>query len=662
MSNSEQSIVAHWNEMLLDAIRSGVAKPTETAYQLHLTSSAAYDAWAAYDPDAYGAYVELERPEAEHTQDNKMVAVSYANLRMLEEFFPDQVDKFRAFMVSLGLDPDDQSTDPTTAVGIGNLAAQGVFAARAGDGSNRENGYADTTGYLATNSADPLAANAPGGEGFDANKWQPLRVPTGTVLDENGNPVASDDPGSYVDQIALTPHWGGVTPFALTDTDQVRPPDPPKLGDFTPYVDSFGNVTTNDAAYREQFAEVLEVSGNLTAEEKLVAELWADGPRTEAPPGHWNQIAQDISKREGYGIYDDAKLFMALNAAIFDVAIATWDVKYDTDYVRPQSAIRHLYHDQEVEAWAGPNQGIQTILGQEWQPYQNTTFVTPPFPAYTSGHSGFSRAAADTIASYVGDDSFYDGQSQSNYDLDDIPGIDLLGQYVGTGLAFEDYDGAPIVLQWDTLGDAADEAGISRIYGGIHIEADDLYGRQLGADVAAIAEERWQALFTRGGDDVIFVEEGGGLTIAGAGDDVVIGAQEDDVIEGGSGDDLLAGVAGDDVLLGEGGNDTVHGGRGDDLVAGGDDADTLFGGSGDDTIVIVAGETGIDTVRDFGRGADLLALVGFGATPELSADGGDVEVSVDGTVVARLENTDLDDVELGVNVNVVLADDFMFVA
>lgn len=660
MSNTEQSVVAQWNEILLDAIRSGVAKPTETAYQLHLTSSAAYDAWAAYDADAFGAYVEQERPAAEHTEANKLIAISYANLRMLEAFFPDQADKFHAFMLELGLDPTDQSTDPATAAGVGNLAAAGVFEARAEDGTNYAGGYADTTGYAPVNGAEPGAPNAPGGAEFDPNAWQPLRVPTGTVLDENGNPVATDDPGSYVDQTGLTPHWGGVTTFALQDTDEVRPPDPPKLDDFSPYVDTSGNVTTNDAAYRAQVAEVLEVSGSLTAQHKVVAEFWADGPRTESPPGHWNQIAQDISKREGYGIDDDVKLFMALNAAIFDVSVATWDVKYETDYVRPQSAIRHLYHDQEVEAWAGPDQGIQTILGQEWQPYQNTTFVTPPFPGYTSGHSGFSRAAADTIAAYVGSDAFYDGVSQGNYDLDDIPGTDLLGQYVAAELSFEHYIGPPVVLQWDTLRDAADEAGISRIYGGIHIKADDQYGRILGSEVAEIAQERWQALFTRGGDDIIFADDDGGLTIAGAGNDVVIGSEADDIIEGGSGDDVLLGNDGDDIMLGQSGADIMRGGRGDDISAGGDGADTHWGRLGDDTFVIVAGDTGVDTVEDFGRGEDVLALVGFGpVTPDVVEDGRDAVVRVDGAEVARLENTDLADLEVGANL--VVVDEFAFV-
>ena len=94
-------------------------------------------------------------------------------------------------------------------------------------------------------------------------------------------------------------------------------------------------VTTNDQAYRDQIEEVLNVSATLTTQQKVIAELWADGPRTEYPPGNWNQIAQDIAIREGHGIDEDAKMFFALNAAVFDAGIATWEAKYAYDYNRP---------------------------------------------------------------------------------------------------------------------------------------------------------------------------------------------------------------------------------------------------------------------------------------------------------------------------------------
>jgi len=686
MSNGQQSIVAQWNELTLEAIRAGGAKPTETTYQLHLSSSAIYDAWAAFDDEAYGHYSEIETG-LPGTEAHKTEAVSFAAYTALTQLFPSQKQSFDDFMDTLGYDPADASAGTGSAAGVGVLATQNVFKARANDGSNAENAFADTSGYAPVNSADPDTGRAPGGEDFNPNHWQPLRVPTGVVTDENGIPVIdNDNPASFVDQIALTPHWGSVDSFALTSNSMFRPDAPPELGDFSTYVDGTGKVTTGDQAYRDQIDEVIEFSANLTTEQKVVAELWADGPRTESPPGHWNQIAQDIALREGHGIDEDAKLFFALNAAIFDAGIATWEAKYTYDYVRPQSAIRDLYFNQNIEAWGGVNEGRQNILGQEWQPYQNVTFVTPPFPEYVSGHSTFSMAAAKTIASFVGSDAYYDGTSLSNYDLDGVEGIDLLGRYETSELVFEDFgDGPPVVLQWDTLTEAAEEAGISRLYGGIHIQDGNLNGLEVGKKVAAQAEGRWEALFSRGGDDDIVTGRDGGLTIAGAGDDTVTGGRGVDTVEGGSGDDtisggrgadllmggtgdddldggrdndLLEGGAGDDNLLGgrdndylrgnqgedrlEGeagndrllgdlgddqllggdGSDRLRGGEGDDILAGGDAFDILWGGAGADSFVITALDGGRDLISDFNVAEDMLYLTGFDLDADIEVTNG----------------------------------------
>ncbi|MEM6941619.1 MAG: DUF6851 domain-containing protein [Pseudomonadota bacterium] len=550
MENESQSVVAQWNEVTLEAIREGSALPTATTYQLHLVSSAVYDAWAAFADEASGQYADIST-DLSQTDAHKAEAVSFAAFAALSALFPDLAPRFEAFLVGLGYDPADAQLGVQTAAGVGTQAANTVFAARMNDGSNAQNDFADTTGYTPVNAADPTSAEAPGGAEFDPNAWQPLRVPTGTLTDENGVPIFDNaDPSTFVDQTALTPHWGEVTPFALLSGNQFRPDARPQLGDTSVYVDGNGLLTTGDAAYRAQVADVLATSADLTTEQKVIAEYWADGPRTESPPGHWNQIAQDIALREGHGIDEDAKMFFALNAAIFDSGIATWEAKYAYDYVRPQSAIRDLYFDQTVEAWGGVNQGRQEILGQEWQPYQNVTFVTPPFPEFVSGHSTFSMAAANTIASFVGSDQYYDGTTLGTYDLDDVPGVDLLGQFVATELVFEDFgEGPPVVLQWETLTEAALEAGASRIYGGIHIQDGNLRGLEVGRAVAENAQMRWEALFANGGDDIIDMDPEGGVAIAGAGDDRVIGSLLEDRIEGGSGNDMIDGRDGFDYAV-----------------------------------------------------------------------------------------------------------------
>ncbi len=539
MNVIEQSIVAQWNEIALEAIRAGDAKPTGTTYQLYLSSAPVYDAWAALGRDANGQYSEITTNLAA-TDAHEAEAVSFAAYTALCRLFPDQQDLFTDFLIWTGYDPSDAVAVSNTAAGLGTLAAENVFAARAGDGSNFLNDFEDTSGYAPVNSAGPSTGRAPGGADFDPNHWQPLQVSTGSLTDENGVPISDDgDPSSYVDQVALTPQWGGVKRFALASSDMFRPDPPPRLGDHSTYIDGAGAVTTGDQAYCDQIAEVLEASANLTDEEKVIAGYSADGPRTESPTGHRNQIAQDIALREGHGIDVDAKLFFAVNAAIFDAGIATREAKYTHDYVRPQSAIRDLYFDQTAEAWGGVNQGRQEILGQEWQPYQNVTFVTPRFPEYVSGHSTFSMAAANTIASFVGSDAFFDGTSLSDYDLDGVEGRDLLGRYETSELIFEDFrDGPPVALQWDALTDAALEAGISRIYGGIHIQDGNLNGLTLGSEVAQTAHVRWAALFTRGGDDDIKADRDGGLIIAGSettfvqdGRSVILQADRRDIAE-----------------------------------------------------------------------------------------------------------------------------------
>lgn len=675
MPSYQQSIVAQWNEVNLEAIREGSALPTATTYQLHIVSAAVYDAWAAFDPSAGGHYSQIDTPLA-NTDANKAEAISHAAYATLSALYPAQQHLFDDFMAELGYDPADASTDPNTPAGVGALAAQNVFEARENDGSNAENSYADTTGYTPLNDPEPGSDGAPGGVDFDANHWQPLRVPTGTVTNDAGVPIIDpDDPASYVDQVALTPHWGNVDSFAMEDNAMFRPDTPPQLGDFSEYVDGAGNVTTNDQAYRDQVAEVIEMSAGLTNEQKVIAEYWADGPRTESPPGHWNQIAQDIALRDDHTMDDDAKMFFAMNAAIFDAGIATWEAKYHHDYVRPQSAIRDLYYGEEIEAWGGPNLGTQTILGQFWQPYQNVTFVTPPFPEYVSGHSTFSMAAAKTLAAFSGTDQFYDGTTLGNYDLDTVEGIDLLGQYVTSDLAFEEFgdDQPPVVLQWATLTEAAEEAGISRLYGGIHIQDGNLNGLKVGEQVAENAQTYWEALFTRGGDDFIRADFLGEFVLAGAGDDTVVGWYGDDEIKGESGDDvlsgrkgndtvdgglgndllsggrgmdLLIGGAGDDTLngqgsydtlLGDAGEDMLNGGGGRDVLMGGDDADKLRGGRGDDTLagqdgadILIGGggqdvfvfdsaDSGVDFIKDFNFDKDTIRLDGFSGMPQIDS-------------------------------------------
>lgn len=208
VGTAERSVVAHWNESALEAIRLGDPVPTEMTRALHMSHAAFYDAWAAYDPEAVRTYY-TENALGEDSADARALAVNYAAFRTHSKFFPDQVHLFRNYFTSLGLDPDDTIRDPDTGAGIGNPVAATLIEARAGDNSNAANDYADTTGYIPQNSGELRETH------IDPNAWTRLRVPNYTVKDENGTPAATDNTASYDIQNPIGPDWGSVEPFAI---------------------------------------------------------------------------------------------------------------------------------------------------------------------------------------------------------------------------------------------------------------------------------------------------------------------------------------------------------------------------------------------------------------------------------------------------------------
>ncbi|MGH2814870.1 MAG: vanadium-dependent haloperoxidase, partial [Actinomycetota bacterium] len=323
-----------------------------------------------------------------------------------------------------------------------------VLAFRHGDGANqlgdlgpeplgRAAAYEDWTSYQPAN---PLARL------LDPNRWQPQPTPDG------------------MGQRFLAPHWGLVAPFALQAGWELRPAGPRRHP---------------GRSYLLQAEEVLTDSAGLTDEQKTTVEYWADGPASETPPGHWCLHAQEVSTRDGHSLDEDVKLFFALTAGLLDAAIACWDAKRAYDSVRPITAIRFLFAGRQVLAWGGPGLGPRRVKGEEWRPY----LTTPPFGEYPSGHSTFSAAAAAVLARFTGSDRYGGAVTMPAGSSRVEPGIT---------------PAADVVLSWPTFSAAADQAGRSRRYGGIHFEDGDLVGRALGAMVGSGAWEAAAELFAGG--------------------------------------------------------------------------------------------------------------------------------------------------------------------
>jgi hypothetical protein len=233
---------------------------------------------------------------------------------------------------------------------------------------------------------------------------------------------------------ALLPNWGLVTPWSGAPASQFRDPiGPPSL---------------TDAEYTQNFNEVKELgsktSATRTQDQTNIALFWADGGGTASPPGHWNIIAQDIAVAKGNTLSENARMFALLNIATADAGCVSWDNKFTFDFWRPVTGIREADTDGNPDTEADPN----------WEPL----IVTPPFPSYTSGHSTFSSAAATVLAGFFGSDE-----------------ISFTASAEG-GVAPD--------RSFTSLSQAAAEAGLSRIYGGIHWQFDNedaaAGGRALG--------------------------------------------------------------------------------------------------------------------------------------------------------------------------------------
>jgi hypothetical protein len=580
-----------WNEQLLHAISIDTARPTVHARNLFHLSAAMYDAWAAYDPIA-AQYIHQEKSTAVDIEAARNEAISYAAYNLIKHRFvtgPAGVGPGRAeteldldFQMSLlGYDPNFTSTVGSSPAALGNRVAQSIISQSLTDGANETNNYANPPGFDSVN--PPLTFEHPGTQMNDPNRWQALHF-LGNRIDQFGRPINEST------QRHLTPFWGQVTPFAITAADrspngvyhdQGLPPglDRPTEAQFkvdaltlirlSAQLDPNDGVmidispatrgNTPNAPFTESYDQVGHSANPYTGLPyepelvkqgdfgRLVAEFWADGPRSTAPPGHWNEIRNEVTdKMESLGIVKrigaggpvvndlewDIKSMFALNGALHDAAIAAWNHKGFYDSSRPISFIRYMgqlgqssdpigssFHPDglplepglvevvtsettaigerhahlagsegkiAIRSWQGAIEGIAPfddpseisgvdwILAENWMPYQLISFVTPPFAGYVSGHSTYSRSAAEVLTLLTGSEYFPGGVFEY-----DIP--------IGSGLDFEYGPMTPIQLQFATYFDASDQASLSRVYGGIHPPADDFSGRRIGHIVGPAA-------------------------------------------------------------------------------------------------------------------------------------------------------------------------------
>jgi hypothetical protein len=465
------SLAYRWVDITLEVTGREVdkvgARPTIISRQMAIPMTAMYDAWAAYDDRAVGTRLggALRRPVAERTRANKEIAISYAVYRALVDIFPEDRAWLTDQMRALGHDPGDTSTDPRTPAGVGNAAAAAVLEYRRDDGANQRGDrqgsiggpYSDYSGYKPVNPIDHV---------IDPDRWQPLPF--------------SDGNGGVHHPGFLTPHWYLVKPFALERSDQFRPPPYPKDG--SPEI--LADVD-----------ECIDLNGNLTLERKAIVEFMRDGPRSTGQSGHWLLFAQDVSRRDRHGLDEDVKIFFSIANVSFDAFIASWEAKRYYDSSRPWTLIRHYRKGASVLGYLGECRGFGTISAEEWMPYSPPTFITPPFPGYPSGHSTVSAASARMLEHFTGSDELgaFARHRAGIYTEADCAPAKMQARDgkppAGPGLSAE------VILRLPTFSATAEMAGISRIMGGYHIQADNTAGLTLGRNIADYSWPKYQAYF-----------------------------------------------------------------------------------------------------------------------------------------------------------------------
>lgn len=617
VSTTAYSIARQWNELLLASIRKDFARPTVHARNLFHISAAMWDAWSAYSSASeeflLGNTVDGFNcpfsgvPTTGNIETKRKKAISFAAYRLLKHRFANSPQAsllstaYDVHMDSLNYDITYTSTNYLSGnpAALGNYIAQCYINFGLQDGSNEQNGYANTS-YTPVNS--PMNVEVPGNANLtDFNRWQPLTLDL--FIDQSGNPIPGATPP------ALTPEWGQVAPFALDTSDLTinerngfnylvyhDPGAPPLLqmdgqGTSEEYKYGFalvslwsshlspddnvmwdispatqGNRDTLPTSFSDypDFYKLIEggttsygyslnpktnqpYTPNIVPRgdyARVLAEFWSDGPESETPPGHWFTLFNYVSdhslstrKYRGMGtplsrLEWDLKGYFALGGAMHDVAVSVWGMKGWYDYIRPISAIRGMaelgqstdnsalsYHPAglplipgyielvlqgdplagdinnigkiKLKAWRAhefinnvdvDEAGVGWILAENWMPYQRPSFVTPPFPGYISGHSTYSRAAAEIMTRITGDEYFPGGLGVFTAEQNEF-------------LVFEDGPSVDVQLQWAKYKDAADESSLSRIWGGIHPPCDDIPGRIVAVDIAEDAFSKAEEYF-----------------------------------------------------------------------------------------------------------------------------------------------------------------------
>jgi hypothetical protein len=221
-----------------------------------------------------------------------------------------------------------------------------------------------------------------------------------------------------------------------------------------------------------------------------------DGPKSTGQSGHWLTFAKALSRRDKNDTDRDVKLFFSIGNIVFDGFISCWECKRYYDSARPYSLVRYYYAGKKVKCWCGPGKGVADMPAEEWLPYSPGTFVTPPFPGYTSGHATVSGAAAKMLELFTGSDNFGDVEKRKAGILTE-PGFECRIIMMRDGKLPPGHEKmtCDVALQLPTFSATAEMAAVSRLWGGYHIRTDNEVGLAQGRKMAEYSWPKYKEYF-----------------------------------------------------------------------------------------------------------------------------------------------------------------------
>ncbi len=402
-----------------------------------------FDATAPYHRAAVGIYSDLGRRPARETRTNKNIniAMLYSTYHVMNSLFPQRNANWREMLTSVGLNPDNTSTDKSSPIGLGNLAGKAMVDNRVHDGMNQlgdEGGkkynlkpYEDYTGYQPVNSPYKLT---------DPSRWQPQVVTKGN--------------GIFQVQKFITPQIAKTRPFTFADPAEFNNLVP------KPAASDVHNLTE----YRKQADEILAASANLNDERKLTAEFFND--KLIFAAGFRGTVGDNMLD------FIDAAATGHLGG--FDALLAAWYNKVKYDAPRPVTAIQYLYGGQNVTAWGGPGKGTVTDLpANDWRSYLEVS----DHPEYPSGSTTFCAEQAAVGSLF--------GRSDKT---DIVYSVPKGGSYIEPGVT----PAKDTELHWTSWDKMVNDCAMSRMWGGVHFKAATDAGKALGAAIGKRAYEFMQ--------------------------------------------------------------------------------------------------------------------------------------------------------------------------